>query len=371
MAMNSVQRSVCAVALACMGAMLAGCGMPASPLAPSLNLPTPVNDLAATRTGERIRLTWTMPTKNTDKLLLKGPVSVRVCMKQANAQDCVPVGTLQKAPGATVDVGQELPEQLATGVPRPLTYYVELLNKNGRSAGLSNPAMVAAGEAPASVLGLDAQIQKVGVVLHWNAPLDGPPATTVRLQRKLLTPPAALEANTDQNPSALPPEPTQQNLLVEVKDRALVGAVDKDIRFGQTYEYRAQRVLRVQVDDKIMELDGPLSAPVTVEAKDVFPPTTPKGLAAVAVPAGSGVTAAVDLDWEPNVEADLAGYVVYRRENGGDWERVSPTVLLVGPGYHDAHVQPGHTYEYSVTAVDQNGLESLRSDPAQEVVPNQ
>jgi hypothetical protein len=349
--------------------------MPGSPLPPSLNLPVQVSDLAATRTGERVRLTWTMPTKNTDKLLLKGKVQVRVCRKQGTDPNCVPVGTLEKDPGAAVDVGQELPEELATGMPRLLTYQVELLNKNGKSAGLSNTAVVAAGEAPAAVLGLDAQIQKIGVVLHWNAALDGPTATTVRLQRKLLT--SALTAKpaaagkTAQGPLAPPPEPAEQNLLVEVKDRAQVGAVDKEIRFGQTYEYRAQRLLRVNIDGNAMELDGPLSDPVRVEAKDVFPPAAPKGLAAVAVAAVNGVAAGVDLDWEPNTEADLAGYVVYRRENGGDWERVSPTVLLVGPGFHDAHVEAGHTYEYAVTAVDQSGHESLRSAPAQEAVPNQ
>jgi hypothetical protein len=343
--------------------------MPGSPLPPSLNLPVQVSDLSATRTGERVRLTWTMPTKNTDKLLLKGKVQVRVCRKQGTAPDCVQVGMLEKDPGAAVDVGQELPEEMATGMPRPVTYYVELLNKNGKSAGISNPAVVAAGEAPAAVLGLDAEIQKVGVVLHWNAAIEGPTATAVRLQRKLLTP--VQPAKTGQGPLAPTPEPTEQNLLVEVKDRAQVGAVDKDIRFGQTYEYRAQRLLRVNIGGNAMELDGPLSEPVRVEAKDVFPPAAPKGLAAVAVAAANGIAAGVDLDWEPNTETDLAGYVVYRRENSGDWERVSPTVLLVGPGFHDGHVEAGHTYEYAVTAVDQSGHESLQSAPAQEAVPAQ
>jgi hypothetical protein len=371
MAMTYVRRSVWIAGLASLGALLAGCGMPGSPLPPSLNLPVQVSDLAATRTGEHVRLTWTMPTKNTDKLVLKGKVQVRVCRKLGTEPECKPVGNLEKSPGAAVDVGQELPEELATGMPRPLTYYVELLNKNGRSAGMSNPAVVAAGEAPAPVLGLDAQIQKIGVVLHWNAALDGPQATALRLQRKLLTPVSAPAAKTKQNPVAPPPEPVEQNLLVEVKDRAQVGAVDKDIRFGQTYEYRAQRVLRVNLNGTTMEIDGPFSQAVRVEAKDVFPPAAPKGLAAVAVAASNGSAAAVDLDWEPNTEGDLAGYVVYRREGDGDWERISPTVLLVGPGYRDAHVVPGHTYEYAVTAVDQNGYESLRSAAAQESVPAQ
>ena len=367
-AMTLVRIGLCAAGLG-LGTVLAGCGMPGSPQPPSLNLPVQVSDLSAARTGERVRLTWTMPTKNTDKLLLKGKVQVRVCRKQGTAPDCVQVGMLEKDPGAAVDVGQELPEEMATGMPRPLTYYVELLNKNGRSAGISNPAVVAAGEAPAAVLGLDAEIQKVGVVLHWNAAIEGPAATAVRLQRKLLTP--VQPAKTAQGPLAPPPEPTEQNLLVEVKDRAQVGAVDKDIRFGQTYEYRAQRLLRVNIGGNAMELDGPLSEPVRVEAKDVFPPAAPKGLAAVAVAGANGIAAGVDLDWEPNTETDLAGYVVYRRENVGDWERVSPTVLLVGPGFHDGHVEAGHTYEYAVTAVDQSGHESLRSAPAQEAVPAQ
>ena len=361
--------------------------MPGTPLPPSLNLPVQVKDLAATRTGERVRLTWTMPTKNTDKLLLKDEVQVRVCRKTADAQECTRVGTLPEKPGAAVDVGQELPQELATGVPRPLTYYVELLNKNGRSAGLSNPAVVLAGEAPVAVLGLDAQIQKVGVVLHWRAPLDGPQATAVRLRRTLLTPPAATPAKPPAKPAEKPepksakgsvvnpfapgPEPVEQNLIVEVKDRALVGAVDKDIHFGETYEYRAQRVLRVDIDGEAMELDGPLSAPVRVEAKDVFPPAVPQGLAAVAVIGANGAAAGVDLDWEPNTEADLAGYVVYRREQGGDWERISPTAPLVGPGFHDGHVEAGHTYEYAVTAVDEDGHESLQSTPAQETVPKE
>lgn len=345
--------------------------MPGSPLPPSLNLPVPVNDLAAMRTGERVRLTWTTPTKNTDKLLIKDKVQVRVCRKAGTAPDCIPVGMLQLDPGSVGHASQELPEELATGMPRPLRYFVELLNKNGRSAGLSNPAVVAAGEAPAAVLGLDAEIQKIGVVLHWRPALDGPEATAIRLQRRLIVPAAAPAAKPAQNPLGPAPEPEEQNLLVEVKDRAQVGAVDKDIRLGQTYEYRAQRILRVTVDGDEMELDGPLSEPVRVEAKDVFPPGAPKGLAAVAVPAENGMAAGIDLDWEPNTETDLAGYVVYRRESGGDWGRISPTVPLVGPGFHDPHVEAGHTYEYAVTAVDQNGHESLRSAPTQETVPNQ
>ena len=161
-----------------------------------------------------------------------------------------------------------------------------------------------------------------------------------------------------------------ENLLVDTSGQVSDRALDKDIRFGATYEYRAQRVVRAPVDGDVMELDGPLSEPVRVDATEVFPPAVPTGLAAVAVAGENGGAPAIDLNWQPNTESDLAGYIVYRREGTGDWQRVSPPQLVVGPGFHDAHVEAGHSYQYTVTAVDQNGHESGRSTEATETVPN-
>ncbi|MGH9591666.1 MAG: hypothetical protein ACRD5L_01145, partial [Bryobacteraceae bacterium] len=81
--MNWVRR--CAGLLLGGGLAVAGCGMPGAPLPPSLNLPNPVKDLAASRTGDQVRLTWTMPKNNTDKLLLKDKVEVRVCRREGAA----------------------------------------------------------------------------------------------------------------------------------------------------------------------------------------------------------------------------------------------------------------------------------------------
>lgn len=364
-----------------LGSVLAGCGMPGAPAPPSLNLPQPVKDLAATRSGDHVSLSWTMPTKNTDKLLLKGNVNVKICRKDSLSGTCPVAASLSLAPGSAGTFSDDLPEEFATGMPRTLTYYVQLQNRNGRAAGVSNGAVVLAGEAPAAVTGLDAEVRKEGVVLHWNDTSEGPEATEVRLERKLLTPieSTASKANKAEQPHAggpgngvLAPEPerVEQNLLVAMKGEKRDRAIDRDIRFGATYEYRAQRVIRTQVDGKTMELDGPLSAPLRVEAADVFPPAVPQGLAAVAMAAESGNPAGVDLNWQPNTERDLAGYIVYRRENGGEWQRISPAQPLVGPGFHDGNVQAGHTYEYAVTAIDQSEHESGRSAAASEMVPN-
>jgi hypothetical protein len=161
----------------------------------------------------------------------------------------------------------------------------------------------------------------------------------------------------------------EQEPATQAPDRAL----DKDIRFGQVYEYSAQRVVRVPIDGQTLELASELSAPVRVETLDVFPPAVPTGLAAVATVsetgAGAGTETGVDLNWQPDTETDLAGYAVYRREGNGEWQRISPAQPLASPAFRDALTLPGHTYTYAVSAIDQGGHESARSAEAQETVP--
>lgn len=350
---------------AAMATVLAGCGMPAAPQPPSLKLPNPVNDLAAVRTGDEVALTWTMPRRDTDKVMLKGQIATRICRRENAAVPCATVDTLELLPAADGKFAETLPPALASGAPRALEYHIELLNQRGRSAGLSNTATVLAGEAPAPVGGLVAELRKDGVVLRWTPGPPEPFATQMRLKRTLLTPAAKPQT---QGPLPAPVEPAEQNLLVPestVQDRAL----DNSARFGEAYTYRAQRITRVNVDGKTLELEGPLSPPVRVDVENTFPPAVPTGLAAVATPAENGAGPAIDLSWQPDTEADVAGYAVYRREGDGPWQRVSPAQPVVGPGFHDANLQPGHTYQYAVTAVGQNGRESARSEPAEETVP--
>jgi hypothetical protein len=358
------------IALLVAAPALAGCGMPGAPLPPSLNLPIPVNDLSAVRTGGQVALSWTMPTKTTDKVLLKGNIAVRVCRNETSAAPCSVAATLQLAPGADASFTDTLPTPLASGPPRALTYFVELVNRKLRSAGLSNGAEILAGEAPPAIENLTAEMSKDGVLLRWApAPAESSPVA-IRLVRRLLTPPAK---KSDQGPLPQPAEPLEQTLLVEPADHS-DRALDTSIRFGETYEYRAQRVARVTVGGSTLELAGPLSLPLRIDAVNVFPPSAPKGLAAVATAGENGSGPAIDLSWLPGVETNLAGYIVYRRDVGASsaapvWLRISPVQPVVGPGYHDPNVQPGHTYAYSITAIDQDGRESARSAEASDTVP--
>jgi hypothetical protein len=366
--MTSLQRNGLATLAFALAVALAGCGTPGAPQPPSLNLVDPVADLSASRTGNQVSLSWTMPKKNTDKVLLKGNVDVRVCQRGQENTACEPVGSaLSLAPGAAGNFEETLHRELASGTPRLLTFYVELRNRRGRSAGLSNGAPILAGEAPASVAGLAADVRKDGIVLHWA--LDNE-QTAIRLRRILLTPPSTKQQN---GLLKAPAEPLQEDLLIKTDEKSggqEGRAIDKGIHLGQTYEYRAQRVSRIEADGKTLELAGEWSQPVRVEAIDVFPPAVPTGLAAVASPGEGGAPSAIDLSWQPDTEADLLGYVVYRREGDGPWQRISPATPGIAPAFHDAQVQPGHSYSYAVSAVDRGGHESERSSPAEESVPN-
>src|SRR5580698_2168880 len=118
--------SALAVALA---AALAGCGTPGAPLPPTLNLPNRVEDLSAVRTGNQVTLSWVMPKKNTDKLLLKGNLSFRVCRREgpvSSTAACEPVSASGEfTHGAAASFNEALPATLANGSPRALTYFVE------------------------------------------------------------------------------------------------------------------------------------------------------------------------------------------------------------------------------------------------------
>lgn len=349
----------------------AGCGMPGAPQPPSLHLPDRVGDLSAVRTGDQVALTWSMPKRDTDKVPLKGNVTVRICRNENIAAGCSAAAVVQLVPEANGTFTDTLPPALAAGAPRVLTYFVELDNRKGRTAGLSNGAQILAGEAPAAVEDLTAEMRRDGVLLRWSPARTDAVLVAVRLERKLVSPPAPATPKSAEGPLAPRPEPPQRTLLVEPaahQDRAL----DSNIQFGGTYEYRAQRVARVTVNGETLELPGPLSSPVRIAAVNAFPPAVPRGLAAVASAGPEGAGPAIDLNWQPGIEADLAGYVVYRREAGSEgtaWQRISPAQPWTSPGFHDANVQPGHSYIYAVSAVDQQGHESARSAEAEETVP--
>lgn len=342
---------------------MTGCGSPAAPEPPSLNLPVPVANLSATRIGNTVHLAWTMPKRTTDRVALHRPVSTALCRATEN-ETCTEIATLNLAPGATGAYADALPSDLAQNPDRLLRYEVFLRNHAGKAAGPSNPAYSAAGRSPAAVNGVTAQMRPGGVLLGWTPISDPGRAMVIRIERVQLTLPAATE--TRRSPLAPAPPPAVQTLAVHTQNGVDPGhAIDASALLNQRYRYTLQRVAVLAPGGQPVEIQGSPSEPIEVSTKDTFPPAIPQGLVAVADSAGG----AIDLSWVPDSDPDLAAYHVYRRDLQGGVPARQIASVEVETSFRDIGVEAGHTYAYSVSAVDQTGNESNRSPEVNETLP--
>jgi hypothetical protein len=332
-------------------------------------LPTPPKDLTANRVGDDVHLHWTMPKNTTDKVALKGDQRAHFCWVGESKptlpfdpKSCKPAGDGMFPPGKPAEATAHMPAELTAGSPRAVAYFVELQNHVGKTAGPSNIGWVAAGAAPPAATGLQVEARPEGTVLHWG-PAPSQPHMVLRIRRELVPKPKGPKQK--QEPGLPPPD--QQILEVDLDKTDPGEALDRDAPLDHVWKYSVERVLRLEIDKQALEITSAPSETVTIDAKDVFPPAVPSGLVAVA----DAQAHAIDCSWSPDTNADLAGYVVFRRDEtaGTAVERVSPKTPLVAPSFTDTGVVPGHRYAYTVTAVDQDGNESAHSTEAEEELP--
>jgi hypothetical protein len=348
--------------------LVTGCGAPAAPLPPTLNLPQPVRDLAASRAGDTVHLTFSIPQKTTDKLPVRGPMTATLC-RSVDSDPCQPAGTLAIPPqqkSAAID--DNLPAVLTQGSPRLLTYKLSILNHAEKSAGESGPAYAVAGIAPAPVIGFSAMPRRKGIVLSWQGIDVSPGATSwIRFDRTRISAPPTqpgIQESPDHNPLSgrkTAEEPAEQVFRVpETVAEHQPFALDVTAHTGNSYRYIAQRIQQVTAAGHTMEAASPPSPPATAAYRDVFAPPVPVGL----VSAADTTAKAIDLNWNPDVDSGLAGYVVYRRTAGTNEtpQRVSPAGKPVPISeWSDTTAAPGQRYAYSVSAIDVSGNESQRS----------
>ena len=129
----------------CASVLLTACATIGPPQPPSLNLPTPPADLRASRKGDRVALTWTVPSVTTDRQTSRDIGSTRICRSLATqlAQCGSPVGEIKPAPRQAKPSDQKVPASYTDTLPAEMesdtpsemaTYAVEVLNHEGRGA---------------------------------------------------------------------------------------------------------------------------------------------------------------------------------------------------------------------------------------------
>ena len=346
-----------------------GCASSGPPLPPSLELPTPANDLRAVRKGDAVSLSWTMPTQTTDHESVRRSGAVRICRSlEAVLSACgTPIGTVpppamappakagMKTPPQKIirDYTDNLPPSTGARPADEALYAVEVLNQDGRSAGLSNRVHVPVFPALPPPGDFHAEITSEGVQITWNCPVTPPQFADVQYRVRVSR---SLAGGGESSTVA------ESDLM-----NCHAPLLDPTFEWEKTYSYHAAVVIVVAAVGKPpIEIEGDDTARVQVFAHDVFPPSVPAGLQAVF--SGVGQHPFIDLVWSPDIDADLAGYNVYRHEEGGLAMKLNPE-LIKAPAYRDTAVQTGKKYFYAVSAVDVRGNESARSEEASEGVP--
>jgi hypothetical protein len=306
-------------------ALGSGCGYVGDPLPPLANIPEGVVDLAAVQRGGRLIVHFTAPAATTEGYTIPAPVRLDLRVGTAAPPFNANAWAAQAReiqPPAEIKPLAEYDIPAAEWVGKEVTIGARAIAANGKAGNWSNFVNLTVVPPPPTPSKVIAETTANGVRLTWQ----GGPATYRVFRRD------APEGQFAQVASVTVPE-----------------WLDRQAEFGKTYDYVVQQV--VQVGERLAESE--LSAPLSVTPKDKFPPAAPAGLRAVAAPQS------IELAWDRNGEADLAGYRVYRATGDGAFERISD--LLLVPAFSDRKVEAGKSYRYEVSAVDQAGNESARS----------
>jgi hypothetical protein len=359
--------------------ILVGCASIGAPLPPSLELIKPPTDLHAVRKGDRVYLSWTVPTLTLEHETVRHRGSTLICrsLQVALAECGTPVGNVVPGTNAagttpgTARVQATFVDHLPSDLLQPastryVTYAVEALNTSNRAAGLSNAVQVPLAPTIPPPTDFRAQLTPNGVELAWTGELLSLPMSPVNYFYRVYRRADGSQERTvvGQVPRGFDAHPT---------------LLDHTFAWEKTYEYWLAVVTDIQVnphpcpDQPVpatcfdhVEVEGDDTSTVQVVTHDIYPPAVPSGLQAVF--SGPGQQPFIDLLWAPDTDADLAGYNVYRHTEGAAAVKINID-LVKTPSYRDQDVVSGKTYFYSVSALDVRGNESARSEEASEHVP--
>ena len=352
--------------------LTAGCGAPGEPTPPSPPVPVAVIDLAAQQAGEAVQLTFTLPAKTISGDRLSDTPAIEIlrgALKPDGTPDSKSFRVVETIPGALVGDyrvtekvqinSRILPEELRAYPGGTIAYRVRTRASRKRASADSNTVTVRIRPVPERISAVDAKVIESAIELSWAAPQHpsgGGPLLTIsefRVYRGEIDP-ASSPAAINDVPKAKWKSPLA--LLGSAKSNAYRDAA---FDFGKTYLYTVRTV--VQENGEVVESSD--SAPAVVTPRDIFPPAVPQGVVAAVIVGSPTNAPEIDLSWSINIEADLAGYRVYRSEQQDTPGQVVTSDLLLSPAYRDTSVQPGHRYWYTVTAVDRSGNESAPSAP--------
>ncbi len=313
---------------------LAGCGYVGPVLPPSPEIPVAVTDLTVVERGGELIINFGTPSRTTDGLVVSrfseidlrigtAPVPFDFDRWAASATKYViepPASATFDNPSSIV-LSKTIPAADWVG-KRVAVAVRSAVKKNDHYSSWSNRILLDV-LPPLEPPSVTAVSTAKGVLLSWPG-REGD--FEYRIRRK---------ASADKEPLQLGTSKSHEYL-------------DESSQYETPYEYTvvAARGLAESLPSK----------PCPVTTHDIFPPSVPASITALAGPNS------IEVSWQRSPEADLRGYFVLRSIDNGPYQPVGG--LLTLPAFSDNNVEHGKTYRYTVSAVDQKNNRSDQSAPA-------
>jgi hypothetical protein len=314
---------------------LEGCGYVGPVLPPSPQLPLPVADLTVVERGDQLVISFSTPARTVDNLAVKqfSELDLRIgpdvrpfdfdrWKDSATRYELAPPPPADPDNPLAVPISKNI--SAAGWVGKRVTVAVRTaIKKNDHYSAWSNRVVLDV-IAPLRPPSVKEKSTAKGVELTWES-TDA--ALEYRIYRK--------------GPDPNPP--------VQLGISKTNSFLDTTSQYETPYEYT---IVAVRANAESLP-----SRPVQITTKDIFPPSVPASVTALAAPNS------IEVSWQRSPEADLKGYLVYRSVNGGAFEPIGSMLNL--PTFSDLQVEHGKTYAYRIAAVDQKNNTSDRSAPAQ------
>lgn len=311
--------------------ILVGCGRKGPPIPYDVTVPKAISDLEGMVREGKVFLRWSIPRKAADGSRPEEPREFRVLREEALlggewCEECperlerFDVLSMERKDNFSVVGDRVVYQDRRVSYGHVYVYRVVSVTARRYESPPSNRVVVSWDIPPPAPGRVEAAADDRAVNLGWD-PVDR--AEGYRIYRKQ----AGGEFG-DVPIAVVGPKEFSYNDTGVSNDQAYAYVVRPIRRVGRTW------------------LEGPGSQEIPVNPRDLRPPLPPQGL--LAIPLADGI----ELSWQRNIDSDLLGYFVYRKDwEGGEYSRLNELPLEV-PLYVDKTAVLGEVYRYVVTAVD-------------------
>jgi predicted small lipoprotein YifL len=317
---------------------MAGCGYVGPVLPPSPEIPQAIANLTAVERGDQLEINFSTPPRTTDNLAIKKFSNVELAVGpdvhpfdferwSASARQ------YEMTPPPENDPDEPQPQPMFKRIPasewmgKQVAVAVRTsVKKNDHFSSWSNRVVLEVIPSLAPPEMQKPEPTAKGVLLKWTSEGEG-------VEYRILR----------QGPGEESP--------AQIGTSTTPDYVDASAQYDTPYRYSA-------VAFKGLAESLP-SEPKEITPRDIFPPSVPASITALAGPDS------VEVSWQRSPESDLKGYYLYRSVDGSPFTRLGGALAV--PTYSDHDVQHGKAYRYEVSAFNQKGYESAKSSSAEVV----